>query len=286
MVLKKESLGYYWMNMLVKDNNFKKRFQSSLVACFDFDHTLFEYRPPREEILARLLQEEGLEITPSRILMEEFLLRTRPPLDYQVLIKRWPLADQKEREKIIFLGRRILMRRLFPQLAPDIVNSLARKLVDFSSSLMRYLPVPELKFVLQSLKNLEIPLVINSGNVSDIILEHLREHDLEQYFDDIFAVDTHEPRKKDNFRHVMRRYLENGGGIVHVGDEPNTDYFVPRTYGIASYLVIRSPLLDSYARELYAISERDIFQNLNQYLKHLKNSFLTAPLFFWGSNNF
>ncbi len=243
-----------------------------LLASFDFDHTLFEYQPPRHEVHADILQEQGFQVSANRILLEEFHLRTKPPPEYRVLIKQWPRARERDRLRIILQGMQILLQRLLPKLPKKKKEQLARVIEKTSKELLSYDPVPEVYSVLKELKDQEIPIIINSGNVLDIIKSHLELHGLLEYFDHIIAVDTHAPRKRENFQYMVEKSKKNGMRIVHVGDEPNTDYFAPKSCGVYSYLVVRSSLLQRYVRELYPnVLERDIFQDLKEYAKHVLN---------------
>ncbi len=254
-----------------------------LLACFDFDHTLFEYQPPRSEVIATVLQEEELPVSAEQVELAEFLLRTKPTPEYRSLIKRWPTASRDERTRIILQGREILIRLLVSSIPERRAKKLANLLNESLKDLTSYEPVPEAHEVLQRLRDEEIPLIINSGNVKDIILDNLQRYGLDEFFETIIAVDTHSSSKRDNFQYVWKDLARREQKVLHVGDEPNTDYFAPRSFGIHSYLVIRSSLLHRYARELYPrILERDVFSNLREYADHLLRVTTVSTLTSWN----
>lgn len=101
---------------------------------------------------------------------------------------------------------------------------------------------PEVREVLEDLQK-EYELIISSSTTREFLDVVLRETKLGKFFDRIFLSTSDYGKAKkdvDFYRDVCRRMELTPGELVHVGDDWNFDFLIPRKVGINALYLDRS----------------------------------------------
>ena len=109
---------------------------------------------------------------------------------------------------------------------------------------------------------------IISGNKQKIIKDLLVEIDLDNFFDNILTPDSLQMDKKDLFSYYTSFSKKvNLAEVLHIGDEPEFDYHIPKSWGMNALWLKRPKniYLDS------AIPESDKISSLDELKIKLEN---------------
>jgi HAD superfamily hydrolase (TIGR01549 family) len=99
---------------------------------------------------------------------------------------------------------------------------------------------PDTLSVLGKLKKYQLVIVTNSTKA--FVKIKMEVEQLSEYFDAVFsAVDDFKTVKKNSrvYLEILRKYGLNSNEIIHIGDDWEFDYLVPRQLGITSFYLDR-----------------------------------------------
>lgn len=167
--------------------------------------------------------------------------------------------NEKDREDLYYRWNAARLKYIFPNLDDKLSNAFLEKIMTFVNTKSDLELYPDAYEILQLLKKSDYTLGILSGNNSSYIKKYLLKFSLNHIFDTILTPDVCNMEKKDIFP-LYLKYVPHYSQILHIGDDPEIDYQIPKMFGMHSLWMHRND-----SRYLpNKIEENDIIYSLNE----------------------
>ena len=229
------------------------------IISFDFDGTLVHPNVSTEDLYYDLLKDQISypDLQNKFKSFENEYLNNMPQLknDFRNLGK----LDDKEREKLYYRWNTARLQYIFPDLHTKQLNILLEKIIFLINTKQTLEVYPDVYEALNLLKRANYSLKILSGNNSAYIRKHLEKFSLDHIFDSILTPDVWNMEKK-NLYTLYSKNVRQYSRILHIGDDPEIDYLIPKRYGIHTLWIQRYD--NRYIPE--NIEKNDIIRSLNE----------------------
>ena len=153
------------------------------------------------------------------------------------------------------------LRYIFPSLSYTMVTHALEKIMENIIQNNRSEIYPEVNNCLEYLGERKITLYIVSGNNREYIKHFLRENNIECAFKNVLTPDYLKMDKNNIYLYYKQVGLDFKN-ILHIGDDPELDYHLPKSLGIQALWLKRenSNYLDS------SIPQNDVITSLTDLL--------------------
>ncbi len=201
------------------------------VLSLDFDGTLVYPTVKTEDIYFKVFKEflthSDIEYK-FRLFESEYLLKNP---DLKTRFRSLGKLNTEQRKKLYFEWNEERIRFMFPSFQNNEILKYLDKVMTIMKQDQSLKCFPEIKETLKYFKDTGFSLYILSGNNKEYIEDFLDQHEIRDIFKDIYTPDYLKVDKKD----IFPFYREQGYSfeeILHVGDDPELDYFAPKSLGM------------------------------------------------------
>lgn len=208
------------------------------VVSLDFDGTLVYPAVKTEDIYLTVFQDY---ITLSEIIdkmkaFESDYLLTNPKLksNFRSLGK----FNAEERKKLYYQWNKERIQFMFPSFTNEQSMDKLEEVMELMRQNQSLKLYPDILESVNYFKNLDLSLYILSGNNRSYINTFLEQNELLDVFKDVLTPDYLQVEKKE----IFSFYKRNGYSldeILHVGDDPELDYYTPKSLGINAFWLKR-----------------------------------------------
>ena len=197
---------------------------------FDFDGTLAHPKIATEKIYFNALKDYiSYPLIEQKFkLFESDHLQIHP--DLKDKIRSFGKLNVPEREKLFYQWNGERLKYILPDLSDSEFTQLLDSILSNMKENSEMELYPEIKNVLHYLYENNFLLFILSGNNKKYIQDFLINNGLESIFNQIFTPDSLNMNKKEIFDYYKSNYKTDE--MVHIGDDPELDYHIPKSLGI------------------------------------------------------
>lgn len=233
---------------------------------FDFDGTLAHPKIPTEKIYFNALHDYiSYSLVEQKFkLFESEYLQLYPDLKND--FRSFGKLNELEREKLFYRWNKERLNYILPDLTDSEFSRRLRLILSTMKENSEMELYPEIKEVLYNLHENDFILYILSGNNKKYIHDFLINNELESIFNSIFTPDSLNMDKREIFDYYKSHYKTDE--MVHIGDDPELDYHVPKSLGLYAFWLKRENgrYFDA------SIPNEERITNLNDLLMILENS--------------
>lgn len=210
------------------------------IVSLDFDGTLIHPKIYTEDIYYSIMKDYTDNISNTEIrrkfqLFENEYLNDQNEL--KIRFRNFGKFSVEERKKLFYEWNAERVKYILPTVSADESLEILDKIMNLMKKNPEMELFPEVKESLLFLQEQGIQTYILSGNNKQYITKFLKSKNIQSFFVDVLTPDSLDTVKKELFKYYLTKV--KGSELVHVGDDPQFDYFAPKNLGLQAFWLKR-----------------------------------------------